>query len=152
MTPFDWGVVLVYLIATMALGLYVARRGAGNLAEFFVGGRAIPWWLAATSMAATTFNVDTPLYVAGVVARRGIAGNWEWWCFAFGHVLMAVLLARLWRRASLLTDLELTELRYSGRPAAVLRATRTVCLLPPGRDACRREGEPSCYRPGRREA
>jgi len=130
-TPFDWGVVLVYLIATMALGLYVARRGAGNLAEFFVGGRAIPWWLAATSMAATTFNVDTPLYVAGLVARRGIAGNWEWWCFAFGHVLMAVLLARLWRRASVLTDLELTELRYSGRPAAVLRATRAFLLALP---------------------
>jgi Na+/proline symporter len=127
----DWGVVLVYLVGTIALGLYVARRGAGSLAEFFVGGRAIPWWLAATSMAATTFNVDTPLYVAGVVARRGIAGNWEWWCFAFGHVLMAVLLARLWRRASVLTDLELTELRYSGRPAAVLRATRAFLLALP---------------------
>ncbi|HEX9164910.1 MAG TPA: sodium:solute symporter family protein, partial [Gemmatimonadales bacterium] len=131
MTPFDWGVVLVYLVGTLALGLYVARRGAGNLAEFFVGGRAIPWWLAATSMAATTFNVDTPLYVAGLVARRGIAGNWEWWCFAFGHVLMAVLLARLWRRASVLTDLELTELRYTGRPAAVLRATRAFLLALP---------------------
>lgn len=131
MTPLDWGVVLTYLVGTIALGLYVARRGAGNLAEFFVGGRAIPWWLAATSMAATTFNVDTPLYVAGVVARRGVAGNWEWWCFAFGHVLMAVLLARLWRRASVLTDLELTELRYAGRPAAVLRATRAFLLALP---------------------
>jgi len=130
-TPLDWGVVLTYLVGTIALGLYMARRGAGNLAEFFVGGRAIPWWLAATSMAATTFNVDTPLYVAGVVARRGVAGNWEWWCFAFGHVLMAVLLARLWRRASVLTDLELTELRYAGRPAAVLRATRAFLLALP---------------------
>lgn len=117
MTALDFLVVIVYLALSVGLGLYVARRGAGNLAEFFVGGRAIPWWLAATSMAATTFNVDTPLYVAGLVARRGIAGNWEWWGFAFGHVLMAVLLAKLWRRASVLTDLELTELRYAGRPA-----------------------------------
>ncbi len=131
MRALDWGVVVVYLAGTVALGLFLARRGARSLAEFFVGGRAIPWWLAATSMAATTFNVDTPLYVAGRVARAGVAGNWEWWCFAFGHVLMAVLLARLWRRASVLTDLELTELRYAGRPAAVLRATRAFLLAVP---------------------
>lgn len=131
MTALDFIVVAIYLALSVGLGLYVARRGAGNLAEFFVGGRAIPWWLAATSMAATTFNVDTPLYVAGLVARRGIAGNWEWWGFAFGHVLMAVLLAKLWRRASVLTDLELTELRYAGQPAAVLRATRAFLLALP---------------------
>jgi len=130
-TTLDWGVVVVYLVGSVALGLYVARRGANSLAEFFVGGRAIPWWLAATSMAATTFNVDTPLYVAGRVARAGVAGNWEWWCFAFGHVLMAVLLARLWRRANVLTDLELTELRYAGAAAATLRASRAFLLAIP---------------------
>jgi SSS family solute:Na+ symporter len=130
-TTLDWGVVVGYLVGSVALGLYVARRGANSLAEFFVGGRAIPWWLAATSMAATTFNVDTPLYVAGRVARAGVAGNWEWWCFAFGHVLMAVLLARLWRRANVLTDLELTELRYAGAAAATLRASRAFLLAIP---------------------
>ena len=109
----------------------MARRGARNLAEFFVGGRAIPWWLAATSMAATTFNVDTPLYVAGRVAQSGVAGNWEWWCFAFAHVLLAVLLAKLWRRAQVMTDMELTELRYGGRPAAALRAARAFLFAVP---------------------
>lgn len=131
MTPLDWLVVAAYLGLSLALGLWVARRGARNLAEFFVGGRAIPWWLAATSMAATTFNVDTPLYVAGRVARAGVAGNWEWWCFAFAHVLLAVLLAKLWRRASVVTDLELTELRYGGRPAAFLRGFRAFLFAVP---------------------
>ena len=127
----DWGVVLVYLVGTLVLGLWMARRGAGNLAEFFVGGRAIPWWLAATSMAATTFNVDTPLYVAGRVARDGVAGNWEWWSFALMHVLVAVVLAKLWRRAMVLTDVELTEIRYGGRPAAGLRAFRAFLIAVP---------------------
>ncbi len=112
------------MVATLWLGIVLARRGSESLAEYFVGGRAIPWWLAGASMAATTFNVDTPLYVAGVVARRGIAGNWEWWAFAFTHVFMAVVLARLWRRAEVMTDVELIELRYHGRPAALLRGTR----------------------------
>jgi Na+/proline symporter len=131
MTFLDWLVVLLYLGASLALGLWVARRGARNMAEFFVGGRAIPWWLAATSMAATTFNVDTPLYVAGRVARAGVAGNWEWWCFAFAHVLLAVVLAKLWRRANVVTDLELTEIRYGGPPAAFLRGFRAFLFAVP---------------------
>jgi solute:Na+ symporter, SSS family len=122
--PLDWIVVAAYMTGTLWLGMVLARRGSKSLAEYFVGGRAIPWWLAGASMAATTFNVDTPLYVAGVVARRGIAGNWEWWAFAFTHVFMAVVLARLWRRAEVMTDAELIELRYHGRAAALLRGTR----------------------------
>ena len=131
MRPLDWIVVAAYLVGTLALGVLLARRGAKSFAEFFVGGRAIPWWLAGASMAATTFNVDTPLYVTGVVARRGIAGNWEWWSFAFTHVLMAVVLARLWRRAMIMTDVELIELRYGGKPAAILRGTRALLFAIP---------------------
>ena len=131
MRTLDWLVVAGYLGGTLALGMWLARRGSRSLAEYFVGGRAIPWWLAGASMAATTFNVDTPLYVTGLVARRGIAGNWEWWSFAFTHVLMAVVLARLWRRAALMTDIELIELRYGGRPAAVLRGTRALLFAIP---------------------
>ncbi|MGE3526089.1 MAG: sodium:solute symporter family protein [Gemmatimonadales bacterium] len=131
MSGLDWGIVAAYLAGSLGLGLFVARRGARNLVEFFVGGRSIPWWLAATSMAATTFNVDTPLYVAGRVAQAGVAGNWEWWSFAFAHVLLAVVLAKLWRRAQVVTDMELTELRYGGRPAAALRATRAFLFAVP---------------------
>lgn len=131
MSLLDWIVVVAYLVGSMWLGLRLARRGSGSMVDFFVGGRAVPWWLAATSMAATTFNVDTPLYVAGLVARAGVAANWEWWSFALAHVLLAVLLARLWRRAAVLTDAELTELRYAGRPAALLRGTRAFLFAVP---------------------
>ena len=131
MRPLDWIVVAAYLGGTLALGMVLARRGSKSFAEFFVGGRAIPWWLAGASMAATTFNVDTPLYVTGLVARRGIAGNWEWWSFAFTHVLMAVVLARLWRRATIMTDAELIEQRYGGKPAAILRGTRALLFAIP---------------------
>lgn len=131
MSALDWAVVALYLVGTLVVGLWAARRGANNIAEFFVGGRSVPWWLAAASMAATTFNVDTPLYVAGVVARSGVSGNWQWWSFALAHVLLAVVLAKLWRRAQIMTDLELTELRYHGRPALALRATRAFLFAVP---------------------
>jgi len=131
MNALDWLVIGAYLAGTLALGIWFSRRGARSFADFFVGGRALPWWLAGTSMAATTFSVDTPLYVTGVVARRGIAGNWEWWAFAISHVLMIYLFARLWRRSDIVTDVELTEIRYGGRPAAVLRGVRAFLFALP---------------------
>lgn len=131
MRAFDWGVVIVYMTLTVAIGLWLSRRASRSMEDFFVGGRSIPWWLAGASMAATTFSVDTPLYVSGLVMRRGIAGNWEWWSFVVAHVAMIYLFARLWRRAAIVTDMELNELRYSGRPAAILRGTRAFLFALP---------------------
>jgi Na+/proline symporter len=127
----DWVVVGIYLVLSLLLGLYVSRRGAPSLVDFFVSGRSLPWWLAGTSMAATTFSIDTPLYVCGLVAQRGVAGNWEWWCFGLTHVVMIYLFSRLWRRAEIITDAELTELRYAGKPAAILRATKAFLFAVP---------------------
>jgi Na+/proline symporter len=124
-TGLDWTIVGIYMLLTLALGIYLARRASGSMVDFFVGGRALPWWLAGTSMAATTFSIDTPLYVAGLVGNRGIAGNWEWWNFAIAHVILIYVFARLWRRAEIVTDNELTELRYGGRSAATLRGVKS---------------------------
>ncbi|MEM9513120.1 MAG: sodium:proline symporter, partial [Cyanobacteria bacterium P01_E01_bin.48] len=112
MGAIDWVIVLAYLGLTMAVGIYLSRRASSSVDEFFVSGRSLSWWLAGTSMAATTFSIDTPLYIAGVVGTRGIAGNWEWWSFGVTHVIMIYVFARLWRRSEIVTDAELTELRY----------------------------------------
>lgn len=124
MQQIDWVIILVYLVITMGVGLYLSRQGSKSLADFFVSGRSLPWWLAGTSMAATTFSIDTPLYITGVVGNRGIAGNWEWWTFGISHIIMIYIFARMWRRSEVLTDAELTELRYGGPMASILRGVK----------------------------
>lgn len=131
MAVIDWLIVLLYLALTLWLGLYLAGKASGSLVDFFVSGRSLPWWLAGTSMAATTFSIDTPLYVAGVVGSRGIAGNWEWWSFGIAHVVMIYIFAKMWRRSEIVTDAELTELRYGGRMAAVLRGIKAFLFAVP---------------------
>ncbi len=127
----DWLIVLAYLVMTLWLGLYLSRKASGSLADFFVSGRSLPWWLAGTSMAATTFSIDTPLYIAGVVGSRGIAGNWEWWSFGIAHVVMIYVFARLWRRSEIVTDAEFTELRYGGKMGAALRGIKAFLFAVP---------------------
>ncbi|HEV8454643.1 MAG TPA: sodium:solute symporter family protein, partial [Gemmatimonadales bacterium] len=131
LTGSDWLIIAVYFIVSAAIGLAYTRKASRSLTDYFVSGRALPWWLAGTSMVATTFAADTPLAVSGFVAKYGVAGNWLWWNGAFSSVLTVFFFSRLWRRAGVLTDVEFAELRYGGRPAAVLRGFRALYLALP---------------------
>ena len=127
----DWGLIIFYFVLALSIGLYFSRRAGKNISEYFTSGRSLPWWLAGTSMVATTFAADTPLAVTDLVANHGIAGNWLWWNMVMSGLLTVFLFARFWRRAEVLTDVEFTELRYSGRPAAILRGFRALYLAIP---------------------
>jgi Na+/proline symporter len=88
----------------------------------------VSWWLAGTSMVATTFAADTPLLVTGLVAKNGISGNWLWWSQCLSGMMTVFFFARYWRRSEILTDVEFVELRYAGKPAAFLRGFRALYL------------------------
>src|SRR2546430_1696236 len=128
LTAIDWTVIVLYFVLSVAIALVYSRRAGASADEYFLSGRAVPWWLAGTSMVATTFAADTPLAVTGLTVRYGIAGNWLWWCMVMSGMLTVVFYARLWRRAGVMTDAEFAEIRYSGRPAAFLRGFR-ACYL-----------------------
>ena len=128
LTLADWMVVALYFLFNVAVGLYYKRLASRDTAEFFLSGRNVPWWLAGTSMVATTFAADTPLAVTGFVARNGIAGNWLWWNMLASGMLTVFFYARLWRRSGVMTDIEFAEIRYAGPPAAFLRGFRALYL------------------------
>ena len=128
LTLLDWAVIAGYLLLMLLLGIYFRRRSSRSTEDYFVSGRQVTWWLAGTSMVATTFAADTPLVVTGLVYTQGIAGNWLWWSFLPSGMMTVFLFARLWRRSGLLTDVQFAEMRYAGKPAAFLRGFRAVYL------------------------
>lgn len=128
LTLIDWAIITAYVALALGVGLFFSRRAGKSLTEYFLSGRSLPWWAAGTSMVATTFAADTPLAVTGLVAKHGLAGNWFWWAFAMGGMLTVFVYARLWRRAEVLTDVELVELRYGGKAAAFLRGFRSIYI------------------------
>ncbi len=128
LTLIDWLAIAAYFLLNILIGLYYRKRATGSTEDYFVSGRDVTWWLAGTSMVATTFAADTPLAVTGLVAAYGIAGNWLWWSMLMSGMLTVFYYARLWRRAGVLTDVEFAEIRYSGKPAAFLRGFRALYL------------------------
>ncbi len=127
-SPIDWAIIIGYILFALGLGIYFSKRAGKDMDEFFISGRNLPWWLAGTSMVATTFAADTPLAVTKLVVEDGIAGNWLWWNLVLSGMLATFLFARLWRRSEIITDVEFTELRYSGPSASFLRGFRALYI------------------------
>ena len=125
----DYFIIGAYMLLMLAIGLFYRKTGSKNIEAFFLGGRNFPWWLAGVSLVATTFAADTPLAVTELVNNKGgVSGNWMWWNFLAGGMLTTFFFAKLWWRANILTDLELIEIRYSGKAAAFLRGFRAIYL------------------------
>ena len=124
----DWIVIIGFLVLIISVGVSYTQKAGGNLTNFFLGGRNLPWYLAGISMVATTFAADTPLAVTELVGDYGISGNWLWWNLLAGGMLTTFFFANMWRRANIVTEIEFIELRYAGKPAAFLRGFKSIYM------------------------
>jgi len=122
----DWTIICAYILFSIGVGIYFTKRASKNTEEYFLSGRSLPWWVVGTSMVATTFAADTPLAITEFIRGSGIWQNWFWWNQLLAGLLGVFLFSRLWRRARVLTDNELLEIRYSGKPAAFLRGFKAA--------------------------
>ncbi len=128
MSFWDWSIIAAYGLTVLAAGLLLARKAGSSSEEYFLGGRRLTWYVLGLSLVATSFAADTPLAVTEFVRTQGIWGNWIWWIWAISHVLAVFLFSRLWRRAEVTTDAEFIELRYQGKPAALLRGVKAAVM------------------------
>lgn len=128
LAPIDWLIVIVFLAISLFIGIKYKGKSSGSLADFFLAGRNLPWYIAGISMVATTFAADTPLWVAEVIKKNGVSGNWLWWNMLIGGMLTTFFFAKMWRKANVLTELEFIELRYSGKPAKYFRYFKSFYL------------------------
>ena len=117
----DWIAIIGYIVFAMSVGIYLTKRASKSTDDFYLAGRSLKWWVAGTSLVATSFAADTPLVISGWVRSSGISQNWLWWGMAVGGSLTFVVLAAWWRRLEVTTDAEFIERRYSGKPASFLR-------------------------------
>ncbi len=126
MHSIDWLIVFTYCVISLVLGVVLTRKASEGLESYFVSNHKLGWWLAGTSMAATSFSSDTPLLITGIVRQRGIWGNWEVWGLAISTMLAVFFFSKLWKRAGVMTEVEFVEKRYSGKPAAFLRGFKAL--------------------------
>ena len=117
----DYFVIGTILLSLIGVGLYFTKKGGEDMDSFFVSGRSLPWYIGGTSMIATSFAADTPLWVSALVRSHGVHYIWQFWAPVIGSALALVYFGRKWRRMAFVTDVEFMEARYGGTPAKALR-------------------------------
>ncbi|MBA1274235.1 sodium:solute symporter family protein [Stutzerimonas azotifigens] len=122
----DLLIVAAFIIYGLSAGLRARSKASQSLNEYFLAGNSIKGWKAGFSMAATQFAADTPLLVTGLVATAGVFALWRLWIYGLAFLLLAFVFAVGWRRAGVLTDAELTRVRYSGRGVTPLRLLKAI--------------------------
>lgn len=122
----DTAIVLGFLVYCVISGLRARKVSSRDLEQYFLAGRTLPGWKAGFSMAATQFAADTPLLVTGMIATAGVFSLWRLWIYTLSFLLLGFVLSGPWRRAGVLTDAELAELRYGTRLATVLRGAKAI--------------------------
>lgn len=127
-TILDWSIIALFFLISISIGVYMSKRAGKGMNDFFLSGRKLPWYIAGTSMVATTFAADTPLAVTELVSENGVSGNWLWWNMLFGGMLTVFFFARLWRRSGIMTDAEFVSIRYSGKESHFLRGFRAIYI------------------------
>jgi solute:Na+ symporter, SSS family len=122
----DLIIVLAFVAYAIGVGFRARKQASQGLDEYFLAGRTLRGWRAGVSMAATQFAADTPLLVVGLIATGGLFLVWQLWVYGIAFLLLGFLFAGKWRRARVLTDAELMELRYSGRGRLALRVLKAL--------------------------
>jgi len=126
MNALDAAILFAFVAYSVWAGFAAREQASQGLDQYFLAGRTLKGWQAGASMAATQFAADTPLLVMGLVAVGGVSSLWRLWIYGLAFLFMGFVLGAAWRRAGVLTDAELTMIRYASRGATTVRALKAV--------------------------
>jgi len=125
----DWIVVGLYFLFMLVIGLYFMRRAGRSVADYFVSGRDMPWWIIALSAVATYTDAGLAPAVTMLTYQGGLLGNAVWWIpYVIWMPIGAVLWSKYWRRLGTVTSAELLGVRYGGRFAHLYRGVYAVFM------------------------
>ncbi|MGH6611883.1 MAG: sodium:solute symporter family transporter, partial [Burkholderiaceae bacterium] len=125
---FDWFVVALYMASMLGIGLYFyLKEKRLSTAQFFVGGRAIPFWAAGVSLYAT--NTSSISYIA--IPAKAFETNWTYLTnnlvAVMGLVFVAIWVVPLLRRLNLISVFQYLETRF--HPAIRMLASALYMLV-----------------------
>jgi solute:Na+ symporter, SSS family len=120
--PLDLAIVLAYLLAVTALGIYF-RRGQQNVRDYFLGGRSAPWWAIAFSIVATETSTLTIIGTPAIAYGGNLTFLQLVFGYLIGRILIVLLLLPGYFRGEFFTAYALIEKRFGPRMRSLAAST-----------------------------
>jgi len=125
----DIAIVLIYFLAAISIGVWVSRRGARDLNSYFLGGKALPWYLLGISNASGMFDISGTMLLVSWLFVYGVKSIWLPWVWpTFNQIFLMVFISAWLRRSNVLTGAEWIQTRF-GRDTGANLAHLSVVLF-----------------------
>eukprot|EP00929_Paragymnodinium_shiwhaense_P104284 TRINITY_DN6856_c0_g1_i4.p1 TRINITY_DN6856_c0_g1~~TRINITY_DN6856_c0_g1_i4.p1 ORF type:complete len:580 (-),score=104.72 TRINITY_DN6856_c0_g1_i4:103-1842(-) len=113
--PIDRFVITSYLLALLAVTAWIGRRHVGaseTSADYFLGGKGIPWWAVGCSLFVSNIGTDHLVGLAGSGAQGGLAVGMYEWNAPLVLMLLGFIFVPHYMAANVYTVPEYLEQRY----------------------------------------
>jgi solute:Na+ symporter, SSS family len=129
--PVDLLIIAIYVVATMWVGFWIAKRASRSLQSYFLGGREIPWYLLGLSNASGMFDISGTMWLVYLLFVYGMKSVWIPWLWpVFNQIFLMVFLSIWLRRSGVMTGAEWITFRFgAGRGAQLAHVVVVVFAL-----------------------
>ena len=129
--PIDIGIILLYLVTVVAIGLLIRKRASEDITSYFLGGRQMPWYVLGVSNASSMFDITGTMWLVSILFIYGLKGTWLPWLWpTFNQVFLMIYLARWIRRSNVVTGAEWIGTRFGqGRGAELSRLSVVIFAI-----------------------
>ncbi|MBU4460026.1 MAG: hypothetical protein KJ579_05620 [Verrucomicrobia bacterium] len=107
----DYAIIGGFFVVMLGIGFYYSGR-VGSMAQFFGGGKRVPWWLGGISFYMVSFSALAFVMYSEMIYKYGVVTFILGWMSAPAAVLSGLWFARRWRRVAETSPLEYIETRY----------------------------------------
>lgn len=107
----DWIVLVLYLVATVGIGVVLGRK-VRNTSDLFAAGGASPWWASGLSAFMTMFSANTFVVWGGMAYEHGLVAVMVNLCYGVAALLAGYTVAGKWKKLGVSSPAEFVERRY----------------------------------------
>lgn len=125
--PLDIGIIVLYIVATVAIGFYISNRASRSTESYFLGGNEIKWYYLGLSNASGMFDVSGTMWMVTLMFIFGLKSVYIPWLWpVFNQIILMIFLSIWLRRSGVMTGAEWVKFRFGEGPGAQLSNIITV--------------------------
>jgi SSS family solute:Na+ symporter len=128
LSALDLGIIVVYLVAVIVLGLVLKNRAAKNKEAYMLGGKTLPWYMLGLSNASDMFDISGTMWMVALAFVYGMKSLWIPWLWpVFNQIFLMMYLSVWLRRSNVTTGAEWIGTRFgTGRSVT---ASHTIVVV-----------------------
>lgn len=116
----DIAVVLLYIAATVGVGIWISKRASRDMDTYVLGGKTIPWYMLGISNASGMFDISGTMWMVYLLFVYGLKSIWIPWLWpVFNQIFLMVFLSVWLRRSGVMTGAEWITFRFGNSRGAL---------------------------------